>query len=95
MPNQSISVSYKDSVSFTAAKKRLAKEDYVLSLSDFENYIQDFPKGYFIIDAHHYAVYCARKIPNQEKIIEHLTALAEGNATEYTEPAIWELASIY
>jgi len=95
LPNNSVSASYKDSISYDAAQKRFMKGDYSVSLNDFENYIKNYPKGFFILEAHHLALYCARETNEEEKEINHLIALSTGNTNKYTEEALWDLASIY
>ena len=95
LPNHSVSASFKDSISYDAAQKRLMKGDYTVSLNDFQNYIKNYPNGFFIIEANNLALYCAREIKDQENEIKHLTALSSGNTNTYTEGALWDLATIY
>ncbi len=73
-----------DSVSFTVVRADYQKEDFQKLLTDDNGYIQKFPNGIFINEAHFYRAECYYKLKNNDSAIVDYRFVLKSPKTYYT-----------
>jgi TolA-binding protein len=80
-----ISTSQEDSVVYEAAFNRLQKGDCKVSVNDFDNYINRFPNGIFIVKANYYMADCAFNEKVYDKALKAYEFLISTGRSDYME----------
>jgi TolA-binding protein len=80
-----------DSASYEAAELRFMKGECDLAINDFKNYIQKFPNGFFLLNAHYYMAECAYK-SDPEVAISGYKFVTEQNKNKFSENAMLKAA---
>ena len=82
-----------DSASYEAAELRFMKGDCQLAVTDFKNYIQKFPNGFFLLNANYYMAECALK-SNPDDALQGYKYVIEQNKNKFTENALLKAADL-
>lgn len=90
-----ISLSEKDSLTYLAAEKLYINNDCEKSNLAFTNYINEFPKGSFIVNANYYLGDCYSRNSKPNEAIEHFTKVANMQKNSFTEQSLLQLGKIY
>ncbi len=84
----------KDSITYLALENRYMEGDCEAAVKGFEQYLQDFPQGYFITPAWFYLGECAYR-QGQDSVAETAYAkVAQLPACEFTEKAVQRAAAL-
>jgi TolA-binding protein len=96
LPFASVSMGAQDSITFQAANNRYLLGDCNNAINGFDTYIDKFPSGIFITEAHYNRGECLIKNnADEEKIILDYNYLVINNATKYLERALVVSSRIY
>lgn len=94
IPFASISNSEQDSITYTAIENRFVEGDCQSSLIGFDNYLEKFPNGAFVVKAHYYKAECLKKSGKTELALKDYEYVAAQTKSEFTENALINAASI-
>lgn len=89
-----ISSAEQDSISYMAVEQRYLEGDCDKSITGFGNYIEKFPAGYFIVNAHFYKGECELKNNNTGIALQHFEAVLTKPRSTFTETAMLKAATI-
>lgn len=95
VPFADISKNELDSTSYVIAENAYLEENCDKAKRDFTNYIKNYPKGLFILNAHYYRAVCRVKTKENSDAaldFEFITAKA---SNKFTEKSLLELGEIY
>lgn len=90
-----LSSSEEDSLTYIAAEKIYMKGNVENSKNYFGNYIEKFPEGKYLLNAHYYKADCHLRLKETEAARKELEAVAAFPPNPYTEECISRLATIY
>ncbi len=85
---QDISVREQDSLSYTAAEIVYMKGDCEGTVRAFRDYLDAFPAGRFLLNAHYYKADCQLKLQQNEEALESLDYIIAQPRNMFTEPAL-------
>ncbi len=85
----------RDSLSFASAQRLyLSSDDRERAESSLEEYVQDYPKGYYLTDALFLLSDCYLKNNKTKSAISSLIRLSESGGNQYTERALDRLSQL-
>lgn len=84
----------KDSVTYIASESRYMNGDCEKAISGFDNYIQTYPKGYFISNAYYYKAECERKNNQWDEALKGYIFVANQSQNKFSEIALLNAAEI-
>jgi len=84
-----------DSASFEAAENIYSTGDCVKSADAMGKYINNFPRGAFLLDAHHYKAECHYELKEYDQALINLEYIIGQRKNDYTENALTKTAWIY
>jgi TolA-binding protein len=87
-----VDVDEADSLSFTSAMAKYNRNDYNGSITAFEKYIQQYPKGAYLTDVQFSLGMAALRVKDFLKADKALTVVFENGKSKYFESATLELA---
>lgn len=87
--------SKQDSLSYSAAHLQYVNEHYQKAESLFNSYIEKFPTGFFLLDAHYYSGDCAYREKRHKTALEHFTYVTNEKHSVYTENSLLKVSYIY
>lgn len=90
-----LSSSEEDSLTYIAAEKIYMKGNLEYSKKYFANYIEKFPDGNYLLNAHYYKADCHLRLNETEKARVELEAIVAYPNNQHTEVSLARLASIY
>ncbi len=85
---QDISLSEQDSLSYTAAEIVYTQGDCNETVRAFKDYLDAFPNGRFLLNAHYYKGDCQLKLEQNEEALESLDFIISQPRNMFTEPAL-------
>ncbi len=85
---QDISLSEQDSLSYTAAEIVYTQGDCNETVRAFKDYLDAFPNGRFLLNAHFYKGDCQLKLEQNEEALESLDFIISQARNMFTEPAL-------
>ncbi len=85
---QDISLREQDSLSYTAAELVYIRGDCQETVRDFKDYIDAFPNGRFLLNAHYYKADCQLKLQQNDEALESLDFITGQPRNMFTEPAL-------
>lgn len=94
LPFSNISQTSQDSITYEASELRFMKEDCENAIKDFNNYLQEFPKGAFILNAHFYKAECEYKLKQVDKALEDYSFVVTQPSNPFTEKSLLKAAQI-
>ncbi|HEC42394.1 MAG TPA: tetratricopeptide repeat protein [Bacteroides sp.] len=83
-----ISVQAQDSLSYMAAENIYLNGDCEGSVTAFQGYIEDYPAGAYLVNAHFYKAECLLKTNNHLEALESLSYIISRPRNIFTEPAL-------
>jgi TolA-binding protein len=94
--NSNINVSYseKDSISYLAAETQYNKGQCEDAVKKFDNYIAQFPKGYFLLEANFYRSECLFRIKEFNASLKGYEYVANAGQNIFRERALVKAAEI-
>ncbi len=95
LPNSNVTFGKEDSLYYDAAYSKYLKGDCNGATKDFEDYLKNFARGFFIYESRFYAADCYRSMKNSTKEIEHLSFISEGPNSQFKVDATARLCTIY
>jgi len=90
-----MSLAEKDSLSYIAAEKLYMTGDCEKSKAVLGKYIEDYPKGSFILNASFYIGDCYYRGGEKDKALEALKQVVQRQKNDFTEQALLMAAQIY
>lgn len=85
---QDISLMEQDSLSYTAAEIVYTQGDCLETVRAFKDYLDAFPNGRFLLNAHFYKGDCQLKLEQNEEALESLDFIISQPRNMFTEPAL-------
>ncbi len=85
---QDISLREQDSLSYTAAEIVYMRGDCEGTVRAFRDYLDAFPRGRFLLNAHYYKADCQLKLQQNEEALESLDFIIGQKHNMFTEPAL-------
>jgi TolA-binding protein len=95
VPNTQISISFRDSVSYQSAFNLYLKSEFPGAINNFNNYLKEFPKGYFIIPAQFYLATSLNKTGAMASARYYYRSLVNAGGNEFREESSKVLAQNY
>jgi len=89
-----ISKMEKDSLKYVVAENLYMNGNCEESIKAFDKYIQQFPKGRYLLNAHYFKADCAFKNKDYTNALVSYDYVISQNTTEYMEDALLKAASI-
>ncbi len=90
-----VSASERDSLSYTAAENVYMKNDCDKAVNMFNNYLEKFPAGGFILNTHYYMADCYYRNNNFDKALPLFEYVINKPKNTFTEEALVHAAEIY
>lgn len=90
-----MSLAEKDSLSYIAAEKLYMSGNCEKSTPALQKYVDDYPKGSFVLNANFYLGDCYSKNGNTDKALEALSQVVQRQKNDFTEQALLSIAQIY
>ncbi|MEN8230135.1 MAG: tetratricopeptide repeat protein [Bacteroidota bacterium] len=85
---QDISLREQDSLSYTAAEIIYMKGDCEGTVRAFSDYLDAFPRGRFLLNAHYYKADCQLKLQQNQEALESLDFIIGQPHNMFSEPAL-------
>lgn len=89
-----VSTAQRDTLSYTAAENRYMEGDCLNAAKSFENYIENFPQGIFILNAHFYKAECDFRFEEMEKALQGYNFVLDRPKSRFSENAAMRAAQI-
>ena len=89
-----IDVSEQDSLSYIAAEKIYMRGRIEEAKSSFNRYLEGYPEGAFMLNAHYYLCLIGKEQKNPEQILIHSGKLLNYPDNPYSEEALWMRAEV-
>ncbi len=83
-----------DSISYSIGKNHYMEQNCKAVVTDFENYIQNFPDGIFILDANFYKSECDYKLGNTDASLIGYIFVIGKNKNQFTEQSLYRASDI-
>jgi tetratricopeptide (TPR) repeat protein len=77
-----------DSLTYTAAEMVYMRGDCEETVKAFKDYLDAFPRGRFLLNAHYYKADCQLKLQQNEEALESLEYIIGHSRNMFTEPAL-------
>jgi TolA-binding protein len=87
--------SFQDSTLYHSAFSFVKKNDHENAILNLEKYLQKYPNGYFVVNAHYYLANSAYTLNKQDKALQHFEAVNDMSPNEFVEKALKGAAVIY
>ena len=85
---QDITLREQDSLAYTAAELVYTRGDCEETIRDFKDYLDAFPNGRFLLNAHFYKADCQLKLQQNEEALQSLDYIIGQPRNMFTEPAL-------
>lgn len=85
---QDITLREQDSLSYTAAEIVYMRGDCEATVRDFRDYLDEFPNGRYLLNAHYYKADCQLKLQQNQEALESLDFIISQPRNMFTEPAL-------
>lgn len=90
-----VSLSERDSLSYTASEKLYMSGDCQRALQTLGKYLEEFPRGNFVINAHYYMGDCYQHTGQYDKALESFSVVLQKQKNVFTEQTLLAISSIY
>ena len=95
LPNINISSQETDSLLYRSGENKFVKGECEAAQSDFTNYLNQFPKGAFSLEAHFYRAECSFKNENYPAALEDYEFVNKESNNRFSEKSLLQSARIY
>jgi tetratricopeptide (TPR) repeat protein len=92
---QDITMMEQDSLSYTAAEIVYTRGDCEATVRAFKDYLDAFPSGRFLLNAHFYKADCQLKLDQNEEAVQSLDYIISQPHNMFTEPALVAASKIH
>lgn len=92
---KSVNTSKADSLTYEAAELKYKKNDCAGAITAFQNYLQNYPTGAFVLEANYLSADCNSTNKNWEGAIKGYQNILNAGNTKYSEKSALYLARIY
>lgn len=89
-----LTASFKDSTTYHSAFSYVRRNDCRGAIQAFENYLDEYPKGFFSIKAHYYLAECARQENILSKAMTNYQKVVERGSNQFLEASLSALSSL-
>jgi len=93
--NPGLTKSSQDSVMYYSAFSFVKKNNYNEAIKNLEKYLQSFPNGYFVVNAHYYLATSALYLNRRELALEHFDEVIQRSPNEFVEKSLKNAAELY
>ena len=83
-----ISMREQDSLTYIAAENTYTGGDCEATIQSFKRYIEEFPSGSYLLNAHYYKADCQLKPAQYEEALQSLNYIVAQPRNMFTEPAL-------
>lgn len=83
-----------DSITYDVAKTNYLEQDCKNAILNFKQYIDKFPNGIFITDAHFYKAECEYTADDHDEALESYEFVLQKNTNEHTEASLYQASKI-
>jgi TolA-binding protein len=90
-----VTMAEKDSLSYIAAEKLYMSGDCERALHNLNKYLEEFPRGNFVLNAHFYMGDCYKRSGQLDKAIESFTNVIHRQKNQFTEQTLLAASEIY
>ncbi|MBT3422866.1 MAG: tetratricopeptide repeat protein [Cytophagia bacterium] len=94
-PKTSLTKSFKDSTIYHSAFSFVKKNEHANAIKQLENYLLQYPDGYFVVNANYYLAYSANAEGRKDLALEHYEAVNDMSPNEFVEKALKGAAIIF
>ena len=94
-PHVKFSLDEQDSLSYYAAELQYQNDHFSNAEELFNKYIEQFPNGYFIVNANYYSAECAFRDKRYNAALKGYEYIIEAKKNKYTETALLNASFIY
>lgn len=91
----SVSMAEKDSLSYLAAERIYMSGDCQRAIQNLNSYLQEFPRGNFVLNAHYYMGDCYQRSGQLDKALTSYTQVIQRQKNPFTEQTLLAASSIY
>ncbi|OYT16344.1 MAG: hypothetical protein B7C24_08225 [Bacteroidetes bacterium 4572_77] len=95
IPFAMISNNEQDSISYMATENVYMNKKYSEALKGFTKYLNKYPNGAFVINAHFYRAECLLDIQEYDEALVNYEFVLNNSTTAFREPALLKTAKIY
>ncbi len=92
---RAVQVSEADSLAYTAAMVKVNNNDCAGTISIFEKYLQAYPAGNYVVDAHYHVAECYAEAKDYTGALKYYEAITAKGLSGYFEKSVFEAARIY
>lgn len=90
-----VSISEQDSLTYISAENIFMAGNCERAIKDMSNYLEKFPQGSFVLNAHFYRAECLFSSGEKQKSLDDYLFVIKHPANDFTEPALQAASSIY
>jgi TolA-binding protein len=90
-----VSIAEKDSLSYIASEKTYMSGDCQKTIQNFTKYLEEFPKGNFVLNANYYIGDCYYRNGELEKALEAFNVVVQRQKNQFTEQTLLAVSDIY
>ncbi|HOP04820.1 MAG TPA: tetratricopeptide repeat protein [Tenuifilaceae bacterium] len=90
-----VSMAEKDSLSYIATEKVYMSGDCQKTVQNFNKYLEEFPKGNFVLNANYYIGDCLYKQGNIEEALPYFNYVVQRQKNQFTEQTLLAVSDIY
>ncbi|MCD4745056.1 MAG: tetratricopeptide repeat protein [Bacteroidales bacterium] len=90
-----VTTSGQDSITYIAAENLYMNGNCKSSVKAFENYIENFPEGIFLVNANYYKAECELKIDSLQQALQGYNFVINKPKSNFTENSLLKAAKIY
>lgn len=90
-----VSMAEKDSLSYIASEKIYMSGDCSKTIHNFTRYIEEFPKGNFVLNANYYLGDCYYRNDDLDKALEAFNVVVQRQKNQFTEQTLLAVSDIY
>jgi TolA-binding protein len=91
----SVSMAEKDSLSYIAAERLYMSGDCSRSIQNLQKYLEEFPRGNFVLNAHFYIGDCQHRNGELDKALSSYTQVIQRQKNPFTEQTLLASSKIY
>jgi TolA-binding protein len=94
IPNAGVTTTQKDSLVYQAAERRFAEDDCVGAIQKFSDYINSYPDGAFVNNAHYYRATCLNRNKDYANALVDFEFIVEKSDSRFLEKSLLNAARI-
>lgn len=88
IPKVNLTKSFQDSTFYNSAFSFIKKNNYEEAVKALQNYLEQFPNGYFAVNANYYIASCNSLLLNKDKSLQYYEVVNSWSPNEFTEKSL-------